>query len=737
MRQSLYALAGWTVLLLVFSFGVRLAARDDSQAYLWPTDASHAITSSFGEYRPGHFHAGIDIKTWGRTGYKVFAVRDGYIWKVRVSPFGYGKVVYQVLDTGEIAVYAHLSRFMGSVERRVRRAQKQRMRYSTTLVFKPQQIRVRKGQVIAYTGDTGVGYPHLHFELRDARNRPVNPFLRGFRVEDHQPPRIRAVAITPLAPWSRVDGDAAPVVKKTVRQTDGHLRVDGPVEIWGPVYLSVLASDGTDAVRNRISVYSLRLYLDGELAYTCRYDRFSYSQTGLVDLDRDYRLRVRTKDIYYTLYVAPENTLPFHGDFGPGSGVIWAGSEIRTGRGADTWLDRLTGARALQLGRHQARIVAEDFAGNRTEAFLTLHVVPPTQQLAALRRRDSSNFQGGDGDGNGSTPTLKIHLDRYETYARVVVTSDHFFQREPRVSVRFRGRKALKAWLVNDTTAVAVWTYPDRGRVHAEIFAQTATARAARKVRLYRLSSRAKRPLTAEAGAAEVRFPARIGYRTFFASVYKDTAWALNPDPAPFSTPVRIEPEDVPLRRRVTLTYSASSWLPFPLERLAWYYRAPDHWAFVGNRRDSGAGTVAADVKGFGTFAVVADTVAPDVKILWPRPNERTTRRRLTIRVRVSDDLSGIGSEDDFQVLLDGEKQIAEWDPERDLLRCYPDKPLAFGTHTVVAWLRDRCGNESRNQVTFAVVRRRPRHKKSQREMPPLKAPADSARPPVSPQPNR
>ncbi|UCE08247.1 MAG: M23 family peptidase, partial [bacterium] len=80
-----------------------------AQDYLWPTDASQYLTSSFAEYRPGHFHAGIDIKTWGRIGHKVFAIRDGYIMRIGVSPFGYGKVLYQKLDTGVIAVYAHLS----------------------------------------------------------------------------------------------------------------------------------------------------------------------------------------------------------------------------------------------------------------------------------------------------------------------------------------------------------------------------------------------------------------------------------------------------------------------------------------------------------------------------------------------------------------------------------------------------------------------------------------------------
>ncbi len=95
-----------------------------SQDYLWPTNASKLLTSSFAETRPNRFHPAIDIKTWGKVGYKVFATRTGYIWKVRISPFGYGKVIYQILDTGEIAVYAHLQKFSPYLENIMRKTQK-------------------------------------------------------------------------------------------------------------------------------------------------------------------------------------------------------------------------------------------------------------------------------------------------------------------------------------------------------------------------------------------------------------------------------------------------------------------------------------------------------------------------------------------------------------------------------------------------------------------------------------
>ena len=94
-----------------------------AQNYLWPTDASTYMSSSFCEYREGHYHSAIDVKTWVREGYKCFAVEDGIIERIRVSPFGYGKVLYLRLKDGNMAIYAHLQRFNNKIDKMVREQQ--------------------------------------------------------------------------------------------------------------------------------------------------------------------------------------------------------------------------------------------------------------------------------------------------------------------------------------------------------------------------------------------------------------------------------------------------------------------------------------------------------------------------------------------------------------------------------------------------------------------------------------
>ena len=161
-----------------------LSGQVTPESYLWPLDAPPALTSTYAEYRSGRFHAGLDVKTWGKEGYACVSVADGYVWRVRTSPWGYGKAVYLKLVDGRTAVYAHLSGFVDRIESVVAAEQDRRGAYSVNLYFPPGEIPVTRGDRIAFTGSTGSGFPHLHFEIRDGQQRPLNPLLNGFGVKD-------------------------------------------------------------------------------------------------------------------------------------------------------------------------------------------------------------------------------------------------------------------------------------------------------------------------------------------------------------------------------------------------------------------------------------------------------------------------------------------------------------------------------------------------------------------------
>jgi murein DD-endopeptidase MepM/ murein hydrolase activator NlpD len=88
-----------------------------AQQYLWPLKLEPDIASRFGDCRSGHWHSGIDCRTQGQTGFKVYAIESGYIFKVRTGYWGYGKSLYLKLNDGNLIVFGHLQGFTPEIDR--------------------------------------------------------------------------------------------------------------------------------------------------------------------------------------------------------------------------------------------------------------------------------------------------------------------------------------------------------------------------------------------------------------------------------------------------------------------------------------------------------------------------------------------------------------------------------------------------------------------------------------------
>ena len=153
------------------------------------------ITSSFGEYRHLHFHAGFDYSTGGRSGVPVLALDDGVLFRASFSPWGYGKSLWLMTKGGLIVRYVHLDRFTPRTDSLVYLFRKENRADTGTIEM---GVKVKKGQVIAYSGETGAGPPHLHLEIYDSAGRLVNPWDLGFRYPDTVSPTIRGISAVPI-----------------------------------------------------------------------------------------------------------------------------------------------------------------------------------------------------------------------------------------------------------------------------------------------------------------------------------------------------------------------------------------------------------------------------------------------------------------------------------------------------------------------------------------------------------
>lgn len=159
--------------------------------------AKPELSAGFGDIRPNHFHMGLDFRTDGKEGIPLYAIADGYISRIRISPSGYGRVIYIDHPNGLTSVYAHCSQFSERINSFVIPTQIQFEQNELDWKFSPNELPVNKGEQIALSGNSGNSTgPHLHFELRDTKTEhALNPLLHGFHVSDVAPPSLHGIRL--------------------------------------------------------------------------------------------------------------------------------------------------------------------------------------------------------------------------------------------------------------------------------------------------------------------------------------------------------------------------------------------------------------------------------------------------------------------------------------------------------------------------------------------------------------
>ncbi len=347
--------------------------------YGQPVDFPIQLSATFGELRPNHLHAGLDIKTQGVEGKKVYAVADGYVSRIGVSPYGYGNVLYVTHNDGYTTVYAHLQRFKGEIAKYVKQYQYKNKKYTSQIYPEKDQFPVKKGDVIAYSGNSGgSGGPHLHFEIRDANERPVNPMFFGYKIEDNKRPLVRGISVYPLGDESTLEGGANPVYFSVVEGNNGQYGLKDKVYVYGNGELSfgICTYDLVGTSTNKDGPYFYELYLDDALAFQVEADRFSYNEQRYVNSLLDYRHYKEKKTSYVRTETDSNNNLRM----------------IKKRNGTVTVREGDTVNVCFKIS---------DYVGNSTTASFKLVGVAPVEVERPVRRR-SEYFVKSDGSLNNN-----------------------------------------------------------------------------------------------------------------------------------------------------------------------------------------------------------------------------------------------------------------------------------------------------------------------------------------------
>ena len=741
------------ILTLIITYSL-LAIPIYSQNYLWPTNASKYISSTFGEYREGHFHSGIDIKTNHKIGYPVYAVDNGYVWRIRTSPFGYGKAVYLKLNDGNIAVYGHLDRFDDKLLPYVKAEQFKQNRYSTDIYLSESDIRISRGDIVGYTGDTGSEHPHLHFELRDISGKPFNPLNSNLRVKDYTIPTIKEVAVIPIGKESRINGGVYIQVFKVKYLGDREFGLDDTIYVSGSIGVEIKTHDTVSGLPNKYAPYGIQMYVDDSLRFITQYNKFDFSETRFVNIDRDFQLFQDEVGRFNRLWMYDTSkTIPFYNN-------------------------SQTGALNLKSGYHDIKIEVYDH--NRNTATLKFTIFSGQDYSPVIEKcehdigrfrvfikRDSIHSYKGfftdwvDKYGNKIKRAL---------VSKIEISDDNyilnFVSHEPgeeilKVSaVPRQSNKIRSAFLTFSSSGFVdnVSVIPSYVHNPKTFLCNMTFNKAPRQPRFFLQSEESLKeiPLIAEspvrfvtepvpfswwedAFAYEIRLPTepvniirkainfkcitpdrsntitskdRVLTATFGKNTVYDSliTWVEKAESIHVEGGERVAdcykifPVTQPLNSyiRLMLIYPANQ---DKVEQIGLYRWDDDEWNFINSDSYAEDETIAAEIQKLGTFCLIRDFTPPVITDIFPGNGGKFRQSSVKyLRATVEDKLSGIKDDTAISVRIDGKPIIVEYHGVKNYIRYKLPKPLNSGSHTLVITVEDQAMNITTAVSKFLIL---------------------------------
>ena len=275
-----------------------------------PLDIPIILSGTYGELRSNHFHSGIDIKTKGIQGLNVYSYASGYVSRIKVSHGGYGKALYIKHPDGNTTVYAHLKKFSSKIEEIVKSKQYKRESYEIEFFPKENEISVLENEIIAFSGNTGgTTGPHLHFEVRDKNQIPVNPLINSsIYIEDDRAPFFKKLFYKSYDSNNVFDSQTELKINKITSS----LYVSDTLKSSGKIGIGIVAFDKHNRANNSNGIFKIITSLNNQNLLKILFDSISFDKTKHINTFIDYSFFKNHKIRIQKLFIEENNPLDLY-----------------------------------------------------------------------------------------------------------------------------------------------------------------------------------------------------------------------------------------------------------------------------------------------------------------------------------------------------------------------------------------------------------------------------------------
>ncbi len=317
-----------TLLLLTISTGLWAQYKGiDKDYFEFPIqpDQINYLSGNMGELRSSHFHAGLDIKTAGKEGLKVYAAANGYVSRIRIGTGGYGNCIYIQHPNGTTTVYAHLQRFNPIIAKYALKQQYKRRSFTVNLFPKRNEFVIKKGEIIGLSGNSGSSTgPHLHFEIRGLNQEVLDPLRIGFaEIKDNIAPTAQRIALKTMDIDARVNNQFGRY-EFALEGSGKQFMLKDTVEVFGKIGLELYAFDQHNGATNRNGVPLIDVLVNNSLHFQQNIDTIRFSQQKNILIHTNYQAQKEGRRRFNKLYIDDGNSLDFY-DAKVNNGFLYVG----------------------------------------------------------------------------------------------------------------------------------------------------------------------------------------------------------------------------------------------------------------------------------------------------------------------------------------------------------------------------------------------------------------------------